>query len=179
MRSAPGPGRQLRRISLLRRNYEFDNLRKRANVTTYDKPLPRVDKLNRPFWDGLRAHRICTQRCLSCGRRSHPPVPVCAACHGVKFEWVEIAGGGTIWSFVIFHQIYAPAFAADKPYNVLIVELTEGIRLYSSSPKTDQPYLSVGAAVTPIFTKITNDITLLTYRLVDALEAKEARSSGS
>jgi uncharacterized OB-fold protein len=72
---------------------------------------------------------------------------------------------------VIFHQIYAPAFAADKPYNVLIVELTEGIRLYSSSPQTDQPYLSVGAAVTPIFTKITNDITLLNYRLVDGHEA--------
>ena len=40
-----------------------------------DKPLPKIDPLNRPFWDAARAHRLVVQTCTGCGDAHFPPPP--------------------------------------------------------------------------------------------------------
>jgi uncharacterized OB-fold protein len=39
---------------------------------------------------------------------------------------------GRIYSFVVFHRVYHPAFESDVPYTVAIVELDEGPRLLAN-----------------------------------------------
>ena len=45
---------------------------------------------------------------------------------------VESGGRGRIYSFVVYHRVYHPAFESDVPYAVAIVELDEGPRLLSN-----------------------------------------------
>ena len=37
-----------------------------------------------------------------------------------------MSGRGTVYTFVMMHQVYHPAFAGDVPYNVTVVQLDEG-----------------------------------------------------
>ena len=48
------------------------------------------------------------------------------------FAWIESAGEGRIYSFVVFHRVYHPAFEQDVPYTVAIVELDEGVRVLAN-----------------------------------------------
>lgn len=36
------------------------------------------------------------------------------------------SGRGRVWSWILMHQRYLEAFAADVPYNVALIELEEG-----------------------------------------------------
>jgi len=49
-----------------------------------------------------------------------------------NFGWQETSGRGRIYSFVVYHRVYHPAFEQDVPYTVAIVELDEGPRLLAN-----------------------------------------------
>ena len=55
----------------------------------------------------------------------------CPHCLAADFAWTPVSGGGKVFSFVIFHRVYHPAFAQEVPYVVALVELEEGPRLLS------------------------------------------------
>ena len=96
------------------------------------KPQPRPSPESAPFWAGVNAHRLLLPRCDACGRFWFPPSRRCLHCLSADFAWVESAGAGRIYSFVVFHRVYHPAFEQDVPYTVAIVELDEGPRLIAN-----------------------------------------------
>ena len=49
---------------------------------------------------------------------------------GLRLE--PVSGRGKVFSFVIFHRVYHPAFAEEVPYVVALVELDEGPRLLTN-----------------------------------------------
>ncbi|MGH6680765.1 MAG: Zn-ribbon domain-containing OB-fold protein [Bradyrhizobium sp.] len=79
---------------------------------------------DRPMWGSIRARRMALQKCRSCGRFRYPPAPICPTCLAMEYDWQELAGTGTILSWVIFHRQYLESF--PPPYNVVAVALTEG-----------------------------------------------------
>jgi uncharacterized OB-fold protein len=103
------------------------------------KPQPRPSAESAPFWEGAKAHRLLLPRCNACGRFWFPPSRRCVHCLSADFTWVESGGAGRIYSFVVFHRVYHPAFEQDVPYAVAIVELDEGPRLLANivSPRPD------------------------------------------
>jgi len=96
------------------------------------KPQPRPSPESAPFWEGAKAHRLLLPRCNGCGRFWFPPSRRCVHCLSADFDWTESAGVGRIYSFVVFHRVYHPAFEQEVPYTVAIVELDEGPRLIAN-----------------------------------------------
>ena len=96
------------------------------------KPVPRPSPESLPFWQAAKENRLLLPRCNHCGRYFFPPSQRCRHCLSKDIAWAESKGTGRIYSFVVYHRSYHPAFEADIPYVVAIVELDEGVRLLSN-----------------------------------------------
>jgi uncharacterized OB-fold protein len=115
------------------------------------KPVPRPSSESTPFWDGAKAHRLMLPRCNSCGRFWFPPSQRCRHCLAADFVWQQAAGLGRIYSFVVYHRVYHPAFEGEVPYVVAIVELDEGPRLLTNIVGTAPEDVRCDARVRVIF----------------------------
>ena len=135
-------------------------------MTEYLKPLPTLRDDNRPFWAAAREGRLSMQACESCGHVRFPISHVCPRCLSYAFEWRTLSGRGQIFSYVIYHQVYHQAFKHDVPYNVALVQLEEGPRMYSNIVGVSNDVPKVGDAVQAVFEAVTSEITLPRFRLL-------------
>jgi uncharacterized protein len=126
----------------------------------YQKPLPRKDTLAAPFWEHAAEERLAVQRCAKCRDLHFPPTQVCPVCLSEEQEWQVVSGSGRVVSWVHFHQAYWPAFRAELPYNVVLVELDEGPRLLSNLVSPPAQGIEPGMKVRAVFEKATAEITL-------------------
>ena len=130
----------------------------------YNKPLPRQDPLNQPFWAAAKQGPLVLQHCPACGDRRFPPTPVCPQCLAGDQDWVEASGNGTLESWIDMHRAYWDGFKDALPYRVCLVRLEEGPVLVSNlldSPDT----LRLGAAVRVVFEAATDAVTLPKFTL--------------
>jgi uncharacterized OB-fold protein len=97
-----------------------------------DMPVPVPSPESRPFWDAARDKRLVVPKCRSCGSTWFPPTLMCPSCGTADHQWVEVSGRGTVFSFIVMHRVYHPAFADKVPYVVAVIELEEGPRLLSN-----------------------------------------------
>jgi uncharacterized OB-fold protein len=131
---------------------------------TYLKPLPAISSLSQPYWDGLRRHELCLQRCDHCATAWYPPAPLCPRCWSRKFTWSKLSGHGRVNSWVVFHQAYFRGFEPEIPYNVAEVELDEGPRLLTNLVGVANEDIRAGLAVEIVFEEATAEITLAKFR---------------
>ncbi|MFF4502818.1 Zn-ribbon domain-containing OB-fold protein [Streptomyces sp. NPDC001401] len=90
---------------------------------------PVIDSDGAPFWGYARQGELRVQACADCGELRFPPRPCCPHCQSFGSEWREVAGHGRIWSYVVPHPPLLPDYAAQAPYNVVVVELTDAPRI--------------------------------------------------
>jgi uncharacterized OB-fold protein len=135
------------------------------NPTEYDKPLPVLDDLNRPFWEATRQGVLSLQTCQACEHVRYPISHVCPRCLSERFDWKPVSGRGTVLSSIVFHQVYNPAFASEVPYNVSLIQLEEGARMFSNVVGVMPSAVEVGAAVEVTFDSVTPDVTLPRFKL--------------
>jgi uncharacterized protein len=129
-------------------------------TTSYDKPLPDVDDPDTgPFWVAAREGRLTAQRCGNCTTLRFPPTPVCGTCLAEDSDWVDVAGTGTIWSYVVYHRAFHPGFRAELPYVVAIVENADGLH-YTGRVLGPRSAVAVGAPVSVRFDAVTEQVTL-------------------
>jgi uncharacterized OB-fold protein len=126
----------------------------------YRKPLPKLDPINRGFWEHARDEKLAVQACPACGDRRLPPSPVCPTCLGDKQEWAVVSGKGTLLSWITFHRAYWPGFSPELPYDVCLVQLDEGPILVSNLVGTEGREVQVGGRVQVVFERATDEITL-------------------
>jgi uncharacterized OB-fold protein len=132
----------------------------------YDKPLPVIDSESRPYWDALKQHRLTLKRCQDCGKHHFYPRALCPHCHSDAHEWVDARGTGTIYSFTIARRPAGPAFKADTPYVVAVVELDEGARMMTNIVTADVDAVRIGQRVSVQYEDVTDEVTLPKFRLV-------------
>lgn len=98
-----------------------------------DKPLPVLDDLTRPFWEGAKEGKFMIQRCVDCGTHNFYPKPWCIECGSRNLRWVQASGKGTIYSFTVSRSVAMnyPGWAAELPVVLALVDLEEGVRLYA------------------------------------------------
>ena len=137
-------------------------------VNGYDKPIPVIDERSRLWWEAAKRHEFLLQSCRSCGHVAFPPAASCPNCQAANLEWLPASGRGVIWSWALFHKSYFPGFAADIPYSVAIVELEEGPRVWTQIVDVQNSDLSIGLAVQAVFDDVTDDVTLLKFKLAQA-----------
>ena len=130
----------------------------------YQKPLPAISSLNKPYWDGLRNRELKFQKCDGCGKIWAPPAPLCPICWSRKFTWTRLSGRGRVSSWVVFHQPYFRSFEADIPYNVAEVELDEGPRLLTNLVDVSNDAICLNLPVEVVFDAVTDHVTLARFR---------------
>lgn len=132
----------------------------------YAKPLPYGDADTKPFWEYARQHELRMQRCADCGEIRFPPRPMCPRCNSMREEWARMRGTGTIYSWIVVHPPVLPAFAADAPYAVVLVELDDdpALRLVGQVVDIPPDQLAAGIPVEVVFDDVTPEITLPKWR---------------
>ena len=134
---------------------------------SYEKPLPVVNAESQPFWDGCRAGTLVLQHCLDCGTVVYYPRALCTGCHSERLEWRPVSGEGTIYSYTVCHRPAGPAFKADCPYVVALIDLKEGPRMLSNIVTDDPAGVRIGQAVRVRFEAVTDEITLPRFVLAE------------
>jgi uncharacterized OB-fold protein len=95
-------------------------------------PLPQPSIETEPFWTAVQDRKLMMPKCDACGTVAFPPTVACGACENTQFTWTQLSGDGTVYSFVVYHRVYHPAFADKVPYVVAVVDLDEGPRIISN-----------------------------------------------
>ena len=136
-----------------------------------DKPKaapirPTISDVNRPFWDGCRRGELLLQCCSHCSRLRYPASQVCPDCLGSEAQWQAMSGRGKVFSFVVFHRAYHPAWEDKVPYNVALIELDEGPIMLSNVVDVDNAKLAVGFPVAVAFEAVDDELSIPVFKPV-------------
>ena len=134
-------------------------------MSGYAKPLPTLTEENLPFWRACREGRLSLQRCGQCDTIRYPISHVCPHCLSAEFSWADMSGRGEVFSFIVFHRAYHDGFKADVPYNVALIQLEEGPRMFSNIVGTPNDRVMIGDAVEAVFDPATPEVTIPRFRL--------------
>ena len=127
-----------------------------VEVEEWAKPLPGLENVNGEYWKAAREGRLLIQECPSCGHRQWYPRALCTQCAGEP-AWLETAGRGAVHTFTVIRQQGIPAFKAELPYAVVMVELDEGPLIFGSMPGVDVDTIEIGLPVEVYFVAADED----------------------
>jgi uncharacterized OB-fold protein len=135
------------------------------------RPVPVPDEASLPFFEGTRRHQLMLLRCRDCQHPMWPAshsgsLPVTSNCHrcfSADLDWVAAEGTATLYSFAVMHQPY-PGFEDDVPYNIALVELSEGARCLSTVVGCHLADLVIGMPLTVVFEELNDQFSLPKFR---------------
>ena len=119
--------------------------------TSVPRPTPVADEVSQPFFDAAKEGKLLLRFCSACNRYMTYSAETCDNCLSQSLEWKEASGKGSIYSFVVMHQVLHPGFAGEVPYNVIVVETAEGPRLQSNLLGSPDSEIMVGMPVEVTF----------------------------
>ncbi len=136
-------------------------------TATQEIPLPSVDPLTKPFWDGTKQHKLMMQRCSKCRRFHWLPSPSCQTCGNSELVWEQLKGMGTVNTFTIVHKVVRnTAFEKKTPYLIAVVELDEGPRIVTNIESEDLVQVRIGSRVEVTYDDLTLEVSLPKFRIV-------------
>ena len=129
------------------------------------KPGPTLDGMTAEFYGFCPNGELRFQRCDGCGTWRHPPRVRCAKCGSGEWTWTRSSGRGTVFTWTTVHQAMHPAFAADVPYVVSVVETDEGVRIVTNLLGVDPTEVRLGLPVAVEFETRPDGVTLPQFRV--------------
>lgn len=133
-------------------------------MSRQEKPLPIINEDNAQYWRYARQHELRMQQCSRCGHIRFPASLVCPQCYAVEADWKRMSGKGTLYSYIIYHHAYHPAYQGDLPYAVGIVQLAEGPRMESSIVGCKLEDLKIDMPLEVLFEEVNDEVTLPKFR---------------
>ena len=133
-----------------------------------ERPLPLPNEDTEAYWEACRGHRLVVSRCASCGHRFLPPAAVCPACLSEEVSLAPVSGKAKVFSFIVVHRPLHPAFFAEAPYGVAIVELDEGPRMHTRLVGVAAADVRIGMPVEVVFQKADDEIWLPLFKPIGA-----------
>ena len=128
--------------------------------TAVPRPLPIPDETSQPFFDAAKEGKLLLRYCPACERWLGYAVELCDNCFSAGIEWKEASGRGTVYSFIIMHQVIHPGFASIVPYNVASVELEEGPRVHTNLVNIANDAIKMDMPVKVTFEKLDDEVTV-------------------
>lgn len=128
------------------------------------KPLPTPDADTAAFWRGLRGNKLLLQHCGDCGHVQYYQQAICRACGRENLVHRAASGRGKVYSFSVVHRAPGPAFKADVPYAVILVELEEGPRMISTFTGGSPDEVTFDMDVVLTFETVSDEITLPRFK---------------
>ncbi len=126
----------------------------------WNKPLPTVSGETKPFWDACRRGQLLIQKCDRCDEYQFYPRGICANCWSEDIKWVTASGKGTVWTYTVTYQNRTPGFAEDVPYVLALVELEEGVKMFTNIIECAHREVAIGMPVEVIFRQANNQISV-------------------
>src|SRR5262245_7298899 len=119
-----------------------------------------ADESTQPFWEAALEDRLVATRCTNCGTFILPPTVYCFACQHQEFEWVELAGTGTVYAFTVVRHALSPHLEAVVPYVVGVIELDgtqgAGARMIANIVDCDPDSVRIGDKVRIVFEPVSD-----------------------
>jgi uncharacterized OB-fold protein len=115
------------------------------------KPIPAATADTREFWDACGRGELLYQTCMDCGRVQFYPRRHCSACQKMRMEWRRSSGAATIYSHTTVHRAPTPAFKADVPYVIALVDVDEGFRMMVNILGCDPGEVRIGGRLRIVF----------------------------
>ena len=100
-------------------------------MTDLPRPRPRRDPDSAPYWAGAEEEKLLLQRCADCGTFRFYARRLCPQCWSEDVEWVEASGAGSVYSWSRVRRAPMAAFRDEVPYVVGLVDLAEGVRVFT------------------------------------------------
>lgn len=121
---------------------------KEITTSVIQRPGLVTTTLTQPFWDSANDGQMLIQYCSDCGHHQHYPRNLCTNCWSKDLNWVSASGRGTVWTFTVVEKPGHPAWAAEVPYAIALVELEEGPRVMARILDCAPADVRVGLSVT-------------------------------
>lgn len=132
-------------------------------------PLPQPGWDNYQFWEYCKQHELRIQRCSDCGSYRYYPRPACPDCQSMRFEWANVSGKGTVWSYTVCYPPVLPYFADKVPLPVAVVKLNEGnVFMVGRLMDVKPDEIRIGMPVEVMFEDVAPDISLPQWRKASA-----------
>ncbi len=87
--------------------------------------IPDNDSEYRGYFEAAGEHKLVVKKCRACGLLRGEPGPGCPWCPSLEWDWTEVSGKGTIYSYQIVAHAVIPAFRDWAPFPIVLVELDE------------------------------------------------------
>jgi uncharacterized OB-fold protein len=126
---------------------------------------PLVDRDSAPYWKALADGRFELQHCRRCGHWNWPPRPVCSGCLGTELAWEQPQGTGTVYSWVVTHQVYGRDWAPLVPYTIALVRLDEQHDLLVPAILRADVEVKQGLHVRAVAERIDDEVGLLYWEV--------------
>ena len=90
--------------------------------------MEEAERLVKKYFEFVSEKKFMGLKCKDCGAYILPPKSICKKCGSREFEWVELSGKGSLYTFTVIH-VAAKRFLNDAPFVVGVVQLEEGPRI--------------------------------------------------
>lgn len=140
-----------------------------------------LDSEYQGYFDAAKEHRLVVKGCLDCGLLRGEPGPGCPWCASLRWEWQDVSGKGTIYSYQIVAHSVMVGFKDWAPYPIVLVELDEqsgkpnpgdGLRITANllgddmEPEADEN-VAIGKRVEVVFLDTEDGLSLPQFKLSD------------
>ena len=121
-----------------------------AEARMPQKSLPKINKVDQPFWEGAAAGKFLLQKCTGCGKVQFFPRVACVDCFG-ELAWIESKGTGKIHTFTLVRVPRNAAFKDEVPIYYINVILDEGVIVESKLVGDGKEKVKTGDRVRAVF----------------------------
>jgi uncharacterized OB-fold protein len=126
-----------------------------AEAAAPKKSLPKVNKVDAPYWTAAAAGKLVLQKCSRCGKVQFFPRVACVDCFG-ELTWIEAKGTGNIHSFTLVRVPRNQAFKDETPIYYINVILDEGVIVESKLVGEKKEKVKLGDKVKVVFQETHN-----------------------
>jgi uncharacterized protein len=109
-------------------------------------PTPNTTGTSAPHWQAAAEAQLALPYCASCVRFHWPARARCPQCRG-DMTWRNACGRGRIATFSIVRRAVNPELADDAPYVIALIDLDEGVRIFSNIIEAQPDALEIGMRV--------------------------------
>ena len=130
------------------------------------KPLPDITDLTRPFWTAAKNGQLVLQKCQRCATFNFHPKPWCIECGSRELKWTAAKPSGTVYSYTVSRTVAmnSPAWAAEMPLILCLIDLDDGARLYGQVTGCRAEDIRIGMRVDVHFEDISDEAGIPKFR---------------
>lgn len=135
-----------------------------ATQKEWRRPLPSITGETKPFWEAARRGEFLIQRCDDCKEHQWYPRGFCSHCWSTNIRYVRASGKGTLWTYTITYQNRSPGFSEEVPYVLALVELEEGVKVFTNIIQCNPRDVRIGMPVEVAFVPATPQVQVPMFK---------------